>query len=218
MAIEKYEVSADKMRWQCDPSMFDFDCTKDLAPLREFVGQDRAIRAIEFGLSMEQDGYNIYVAGLTGTGKTSAVKSQIHKLLEDRRASHLVPPQDWFYLYNFTTPERPQIFSLPQGKGKVFKEQMNNLLQAIKEELAKTFSSDEYKTERAGIVESSQSEQKRLFEEVSEEAKREGFRLQMTTMGPALIPLADGKPLSQDEYVALDESVRGQLEKNKLNY
>ena len=125
MAIEKCEVSADKMRWQCDPSMFDFDCTRDLAPLREFVGQDRAIRAIEFGLSMEQDGYNIYVAGLTGTGKTSAVKSQIHKLLEDRRASHLVkPPEDWFYLYNFTMPEKPQIFSLPQGRGKVFREQI----------------------------------------------------------------------------------------------
>jgi Cdc6-like AAA superfamily ATPase len=83
VGIEKYEVSADKLRWQCDPGMFNFDCTKDLAPLREFVGQDRAIRAIEFGLSMEQDGYNIYVAGLTGTGKTSAVKRQIDKLLEE---------------------------------------------------------------------------------------------------------------------------------------
>jgi hypothetical protein len=58
MTIEKYEVSADTLRWQCDPAMFDFDCTKDLAPLREFIGQDRAIRAIELGLSMGQDGYN----------------------------------------------------------------------------------------------------------------------------------------------------------------
>ena len=58
MTIEKYEVSADTLRWQCDPAMFEFDYTKDLAPLREFIGQDRAIRAIEFGLSMGQDGYN----------------------------------------------------------------------------------------------------------------------------------------------------------------
>ena len=70
MDIKKYELSADKLRWQCDPSMFDFDCTKDLAPLREFIGQDRAIQAIDFGLSMRHEGYNIYVAGLTGTGKT----------------------------------------------------------------------------------------------------------------------------------------------------
>ncbi|UCH51246.1 MAG: AAA family ATPase, partial [Chloroflexota bacterium] len=216
MAIEKYEVSAEKLRWQCDPVMFDFDCTKDLAPLREFVGQDRAIRAIEFGLSMEQDGYNIYVAGLTGTGKTSAVKSQIDKLLEERQASQVLKaPEDWFYVHNFVAPERPQILNVPKGNGKVFKEQMNNLLQKIKEELAKTFSSNEYKAERENIVEASRAEQKKLFENVNEEAQREGFRFQITSMGPALVPLTDGKPLSQDEYAALDESVRGQLEKKQ---
>jgi len=216
MAIEKYEISADELCWQCDPAIFDFDCTKDLAPLREFVGQDRAIRAIEFGLSMEKDGYNIYVAGLTGTGKTSAVKSQIDKLLEEKQASRLTePPEDWFYLHSFTAPERPQILNLPKGKGKIFKEQISNLLQAIKEELAKTFSSDEYKDERKNIVEASQVEQKKLFEDVGEEAQREGFRFQMTTMGPALMPLADGKPLSQDEYAALDESIREELGKKQ---
>ena len=81
MDIKKYEVPADKLHWHCDPGIFDFDCTKELAPLGEFIGQDRAMRAIEFGLSVALDGYNIYVAGLTGTGKTSAVKSHIKKLV-----------------------------------------------------------------------------------------------------------------------------------------
>jgi len=107
MDVTKYEVSADKLRWQCDPSVFDFECTEDLAPLREFVGQDRAIRAIEFGLSMNRDGYNIYVAGLTGAGKTSAVRTYINKLLAERQAlgqgRHL---EDWCYLYNFSDPDR----------------------------------------------------------------------------------------------------------------
>jgi lon-related putative ATP-dependent protease len=213
MAVDKYEISADKLRWQCDPAIFDFECTKDLAPLREFVGQDRAIRAIEFGLSMNQDGYNIYVAGLTGTGKTSAVKSQIDKLLGEKQTSQLAqPPKDWLYIHNFAALERPQILDLPQGKGRVFKEQIDNLLQRIKEELAKAFSSEEYKTHRKEIVETSQSEQKKLFEELSEEAQRDGFRLQMTPVGPALIPMADGKPLSPAEYAALEEPVREQLE------
>lgn len=66
MDIVKYEISSDKLRWHCDPSVFDFECTKDLAPLHQFIGQERAIRAIEFGLAMEHDGYNIYVAGLRG--------------------------------------------------------------------------------------------------------------------------------------------------------
>ena len=72
--ITKYEVPADKLCWQCDPANFNFERTKDLAPLREFIGQNRAMRAIEFGLSMNLTGYNIYVVGLTGTGKTSVLK------------------------------------------------------------------------------------------------------------------------------------------------
>ena len=64
MKIKKYEVPVDKLRWECDPKLFDFECTKDLAPLREFIGQERATRAVEFGLNMANSGYNIYVAGL----------------------------------------------------------------------------------------------------------------------------------------------------------
>ncbi len=134
MEIGKYEVSADKLRWQCDPSIFDFECTKDLAPLREFIGQDRAIRAIEFGLSMRHDGYNIYVAGLTGTGKTSIVKAYIQRLLREAEAKEQARrPEDWCYLYDFTHSDRPQVLSLPQGKGKVFREQISNLLQRLKD-------------------------------------------------------------------------------------
>src|SRR4030042_4709385 len=128
MEISKYEVSADKLRWYCDPSLFDFDCTKDLAPLREFIGQDRAIRAIDFGLSMNHDGYNIYVAGITGTGKTSAVQTHIKKLLKERQdLQQLKPPQDWCYLYCFIDPDRPQILSLAQGRGKVLRDHMIEL-------------------------------------------------------------------------------------------
>ena len=216
MGIEKYEISADKLGWRCDPSLFAFDCTKDLAPLREFVGQDRALRAIEFGLSMDRDGYNIYVAGLTGTGKTSAVKSQIDKLLEEKQSSQQVqPPEDWLYIYNFSNLERPQVLNLPQGRGKVFKEQIDALLQRIKEELAKAFASEEYKAEREKAVEAGQSGQKKLFEEIGDEAQKEGFRFQMTPVGPALIPLVNGKPLSQAEYAELEETVRREIEKNQ---
>ena len=74
MDLAKFEVPVDQLKIECDPNMFKFKCTKDLAPLREFIGQDRAIRGIEFGLSMKNKGYNIYVAGLSGTGKTSIVK------------------------------------------------------------------------------------------------------------------------------------------------
>jgi Cdc6-like AAA superfamily ATPase len=86
MKTKKYEVPVSKLRWNCDPKVFDFECTKDLAPLQEFVGQERATRAVEFGINMANTGYNIYVAGLTGTGKTSMVKGYIERIIKDQEA------------------------------------------------------------------------------------------------------------------------------------
>jgi lon-related putative ATP-dependent protease len=213
MMLQEYEVPADKLRWHCDPSLFDFECTKDLAPLREFIGQDRAIRAVEFGLSMNQLGYNIYVAGLTGTGKTSMVKTYIEKLIKEKEAREgPYHPDDCCYLYNFSDSDRPQMVSLPQGKGKAFRDQVRNLLQKLMEDLSKAFSSEEYNAQRKQTVEEGQEQQRRLFDEVGEEAHRQGFVLQMTSMGPALIPIADGKPMSPSDFLALPDPMRKEIE------
>ncbi len=213
MDLTRYEVPADKLRWHCDPALFEFECTKDLAPLREFIGQDRAVRAVEFGLSMNQAGYNIYVAGLTGTGKTSVVKTYIEKLIKDREAQEGVyHPDDWCYLFDFGDSDRPQVVNLPQGQGKTFRNQVADLLNQLKENLSKAFSSEEYNTERKRVTEQSQDEQRKLFEELGEDVRRQGFVLQMTQMGPALIPLAEDKPMSPSDFMALPESVRKDLE------
>ena len=218
MDISKYEVQADKLRWRCDPAVFDFDCTRDLTPLREFIGQDRAIRAIEFGLSMDHDGYNIYVAGLTGTGKTSIVKTYIERLVQERQAGDRpYYPEDWCYLHNFADPDRPQILNLPQGRGKLLRDEIANLLHKLKEEFARAFSSDEYQTHRKGITEASQAEQQKLFREMEEDAQRQGFLIQMTSVGPAAVPLADGKPLSQTEFLALEEAARQEVEAKRAD-
>ncbi|RPH68926.1 hypothetical protein EHM76_07450, partial [bacterium] len=124
MKLKKYEVPVKKLRWVCDPGIFDFECTKDLAPLREFVGQDRATRAIEFGLNMANSGYNIYVAGITGTGKTSMVKAYIERVIKERAdQGEKLNLEDWCYIYNFKEVDSPVIASLPQGKGKVFRDE-----------------------------------------------------------------------------------------------
>ena len=218
MDITRYEVPVDKLRWQCDPKIFDFNHTRNLAPLREFVGQDRAIRAIEFGLSMNRDGYNIYVSGLTGTGKTSVVKTYIKKLVEKRKAEareHRL--EDWCYIHDFTDADRPQAINLPQGKGTLFRDQISTLLQKLKEELAKAFSSEEYTTQKKKTVEESRTKQQKLFEAMAEEAQQQGFQLQMTPVGPALVPLLEGKPVSQVDYLALEKSARQELETRRTD-
>jgi predicted ATP-dependent protease len=212
METKKYEVPFDKLRWECDPKIFKFKCTKDLAPLREFVGQKRATRAVEFGINMANAGYNIYVAGPTGTGKTSMVKTYIERVIKDQEArgetSHL---DDWCYLYNFKEPDSPQIINLPQGKGKAFRSAMTSLLNKIREGLGEAFSSEEYKGQRQRLVEKVQAEQQKILEEISGEARRQGFIFQMTPAGPALIPMKEDRPMQEQEYLALDEGTRKQL-------
>lgn len=213
METKKYEVPVSKLRWECDPKMFNFKCTKDLAPLREFVGQERATRAVEFGINMANAGYNIYVAGLTGTGKTSMVKAYIERVIKDQEArGETFQLDDWCYLYNFKEPDSPHIVSLPQGKGKAFREDMASLLNKIRQGLGEAFSSEEYKGQRQKLVEKAQVEQQKLFEEISGEARRQGFIFQMTPAGPALIPMKEDRPMQEQEYLALDQGTRKQLE------
>ncbi len=213
MEIKKYEVPVDKLRWECDPDLFHFECTKDLAPLREFIGQERATRAVEFGLNMTNSGYNIYVAGLTGTGKTSMVKSYIERVIKERKArGETFALDDWCYLYNFKEPDRPQIVSLPQGKGKAFRDDIANLLSKIRQELGQAFSSEEYKSQRQKTIEEGQTEQQKIFEAIADEARQQGFALQMTPVGPVLVPMIEDRPMQENEYLALEERVKKELD------
>ncbi len=213
MDTKKAEVPVEKLRWQCDPAVFDFECTKELASLREFIGQDRAIRAIQFGLSMNHEGYNVYVAGLTGTGKTSMVKTYIDRLIAKHQIGDDFHPQDWAYVHNFTDPDRPQVIGMPQGTCKEFRNRISNLLDRLKEDLARAFSSDEYKNSRKKVIEENQANQQKIMQEIGEDAQKQGFLLEVTQAGPVLVPLIEGRPMNQAEYMALDEKVRKELDK-----
>ena len=172
MDLKEYEVPAEQLSVKCDPELFNFECTKDLAPFREFIGQDRAIRGIEFGLQMKNKGYNIYVSGISGTGKTSIVKTYVNKMVEKRLAEGSYNPDDWCYIYNFVDTDKPQIINLPQGKGKILRDQVTKLLDRLKDEMTKAFSSEEYKTQTKNALQEGQSQQQKLFEEISEEARQ----------------------------------------------
>lgn len=213
MEIKKYEVPVEKLRWECDPKLFDFECTKDLAPLREFIGQERATRAVQLGLNIANSGYNIYVAGLTGTGKTSMVKTYIEKVIKEKEArGETFSVQDWCYIYNFKEPDNPCIASLPQGKGKVFRDEIAGLLNKVRQGLGQAFSSEDYKNRRQKITEEMQAKQQVLFREISTEARNQGFMLQMTPAGVVFVPIKDDRPMQEQEFLALDEETKKVLE------
>ncbi len=218
MQTSRYEIPIEKLRWSCDPAQLTFKCTENLSPLKDFIGQNRAISSLRFGLELKRPGYNIYVAGLTGTGKTTVVKEHIQRVIREQ-ADHEGPyqPDDWCYVYNFVDPDRPQIVRLPRGNGRQLATQTAALLQRLREDLGKVFSSDEYRTEKKRIVDQGQARQAAIFEKVETEARSHGFVLQMTPVGPMAVPVVDGKPMSQQDYMALKEEERHVLEEKRMS-
>jgi len=212
MKANKFAIPVERLRWHCDPAIFDFECTKELAPLREFIGQERAIRAIQFSLSMDHDGYNVFVAGLTGTGKTSLVKAYVERLVEKKSVGDGYHPDDWAYVHNFSDLDRPRAINMPQGTCKEFRDKLANLQERLKEDLAKAFSSEDYKVRRKKMVEESQERERAIIEQIGEDARRQGFYLEVTQLGPALIPMLEGRPMTKEEFMALEEQVRKDLE------
>lgn len=208
------EVSPEQLRWVCDIEQFKFKCTSELTPLAEFIGQERAIRAMEFGLAIDQPGYNIYVAGLAGTGKTSAVKTYLQKVIEAKKTEdHKL--EDWCYLHSFVDPDRPQILNLPQGKGRELANHLNDLLESLQTGIKKAFSSPEYESQRKQMIEENQEHQRGLFKNIEEEANKQGFRFQASAAGLALIPLSNGKLMSDADYLSLRDKKRKVIESKR---
>ena len=214
--ITRFEVPADKLAWHCDLSFLPFTCTADMTPLEDFIGQDRAIRAIEFGLGVNKPGFNIFVTGLTGTGKTSIIKAFLKKITSATAAPADAPmPEDWCYVYNFSDPDRPQALKIRRGFGKALKNDMEQLIQNLQREAKKLFESDDFAHQRQALIEQLQKKQQEMMEGLMEQANRAGFALRMTPSGIMLLPTKDGKPMQEADYLALPAAEKKQLEERR---
>ncbi|MBM3926304.1 MAG: hypothetical protein FJ320_10050 [SAR202 cluster bacterium] len=215
-ALERFKLPVEQVRWSIDPAAFPFTCTDDLQPLDGFIGQKRAIDAIHFALEVEKPGYNLLVTGLNGTGKASAIKTHIDDLVEEHLSKNIkFQVFDWCYVYNFTDPDQPKVLRLPQGMGKKFRSQVENLLKNIRSELHKIFNDDEYKAHRKAIEEEGRGRHQRTLEEIQLEARQIGFGIQFSPMGVNIFPLKDNRPLSPEDFMALPEPTRNEIEQKR---
>lgn len=213
----RFEVPHDKLTWRCDLSYLPFTCTAEMTPLEDFIGQERAIRAIEFGLGVSKPGFNIFVTGLTGTGKTSIIKAFLNKATSAQAAANgdSPTPEDWCYVYNFADADRPQALKVRRGWGKVFKADMEHLVQNLLRAAKRMFESEDYAEQRKEMVEQLQKEQQSMMEGLMREAGANGFALRMTPSGIVLLPVKEGKPMQEAEYLALSDAEKKELEERR---
>jgi lon-related putative ATP-dependent protease len=202
------KIAFDELYNACDPDIFAFNTTNDLAEFKETIGQERALHALDFGLSLESTGFNIYILGEHGTGKMTTVKS----FLAQKALGEPVP-EDWCYVYNFKDSDAPLAISMKPGDAAVFQKDMDETVKILKVEIPKIFESKEYEKQKNKILEESQQQQKALFTNLEEEAQQKGFMLRKTVSGLIIMPVKKtNEPLTQEEYEALDEKTRGKID------
>jgi len=184
-------------------SILNFNTTEELNPICDIIGQDRAIRAMEFGTRIGAQGYNIFITGLSGTGKTTYAKEYVASIAANRPV-----PDDWCYVYNFDNPGQPLAIRLPSKKGKGFADDMRELLEDIKTECLKVFGGREYENEKTMLFKETQEIRTRLFAEFNENAQQQGFQVNVTNSGMYFTPIINNKALDENEYNALDDETK----------
>jgi predicted ATP-dependent protease len=187
-----------------------FENTSEVPPLREIIGQDRGIRALIYGLEMTGYGYNVFIAGHSGTGRGTAIV----KFLEDI-AKTVPTPSDWCYVNNFMEPRRPKALALSAGKGAEFQQNMVWFVSRMKEALKEAFMSDEYTNMLSEVMKSVEDEQSEVLGEMEEKARRKGFQLQRTPVGFQLFPIIEGNPVPESEFARLPSDVQLSILKAK---
>ena len=195
------------LRWTCDPAELEFKTTGDLPTEAAIVGQARGVHALQFGLGIDQQGYNIFVSGPPGTGRSSYARLEIERLAQARP----VPP-DWCYVRNFATADQPVAISLPPGEGGMFRRRVGEMVAEVRGGLRRAFASEAYEQQRAEVARRYEQQLGEVMQALETEARSRGLMLQRTPTGIVTVPVdLQGRPVSQDVFDALPEAERARI-------
>lgn len=205
---KRNELTPKDLKDICNPNLFKFETTKELVDTNDLIyGQERGIKALEFGTDIDIKGYNLYLEGPSGVGKTMYTKKFLEKKAEKGKV-----PNDWVYIYNFENPNEPIAVSFPAGQGKVFQSTMENFVKDVRKDIKKTFNNDDFEKEKQIIKQEFEEKREALLEKLNQKTMIQGFQVKSTENGVYMMPVLDGKTLAEDEFEELDESVKREFE------
>lgn len=205
----KNELNYKNLKISCDPSIFKFKTTEELDNIETGIGQERGIKALEFGLNVDINGYNLYLEGPAGVGKTMYTKHYLDKISKKQKT-----PCDWCYIYNFENPNEPIALPLHAGQGKEFKEQMDAFIKDIKNDLKNTFNNEDFEKEKALIAQTYEEKREALMVKLNKKSEKYGFQVKSAQNGIYMMPIINGKAIEQEEFEKLDDETKQNFEDN----
>ena len=199
------KIPIESLRWRLDPTTLPFKTTDEIKPLQEIIGQQRAVEAFQFGMSIDKPGYNVFVTGPEGSGRLSTVT----KLLEQISKAKGRLPDDLCYLNNFKNQEAPVLVHLKAGEGGKFKKDIRAFIDTLKKEIPQLFESQDYLNRKKEVMQEYENKGKNFFKDLDKKVREEGFTLVDVQVGqikrPEVVPLIDGNPTHLDQVEALVE-------------
>lgn len=206
---DRFRIPEARLRRICDLDTELGFCTssEDVPGLEGVIGQDRAVRSMQFGLAMDAPGYNIFVSGQTGTGKTTYVNASV-----SQAAASGTVPEDWCYVNNFADPESPVAISLPAGMGRQFQKDLEELVRELRAALPKAFESSDYEQKKKALETSFQSHMQERLNALQKQASEVRFLFRQAGGKLMIMPLKDDKPYSNQEFAELPDEQRLGLE------
>ncbi|MBO0763455.1 MAG: AAA family ATPase [Hyphomicrobiaceae bacterium] len=207
VAARPRPLEASELRHVVNPSSLGFSTTDDLSPINGLIGQERALKAIQFGADIKSHDFNMFVLGPPASGKTTAVKAH----LGPKAAEGPVPP-DWVYVYNFENPNRPKALQLPSGRARQLSKGMIAALDELRGVLPVRFESEDYQTRRRAIDEQFRSGNEEALDALSKKAQAQNIALLRTPTGFAMAPMHEGKVVKPEVFNALPEAMRRDVE------
>lgn len=193
-----------------DLRKYKFKSTKDLGLCKDRIGQNRAIDSIMFGLSIKKQGYNLFLSGSPGLGKKTLIDSILRRMAAKEKV-----PNDWCYVFNFDNPKEPKAISIPPGKGKEFKSDMEDFIKLLRVDIPKAFESKEFEEEKNKLSDKYSSQKEKYFKGLREFGSKNSIQVQFTPTGIATVPLVNNKPAQQQQFENLDEKTKSKLRENK---
>lgn len=203
-----HKIRPDEAYHRCAPETFSFETTREVEELSRFIGQDRALEAVDFGIGMQQQGFNLFVIGPEGSGRHSVVESFIHD-----KASKEATPSDWCYVHNFHHPHKPLALQLPPGQGIIFKGEMYELIDTLKTTIPAIFEGDDYRLRLKAINDRLAQKIDALYHEVEKTALAQSIAVSRSEHGFHFSPTdGRGEPLNIEEFRKLPNEVKERIE------
>jgi predicted ATP-dependent protease len=207
MSVSK--VPAANLRVSIAPDSLAFADTSELLrhPL-PWIGQERAELAARFGLEIDQSGYNLFVLGEIGSGRSSLLQ----QMMQTVAATRAVPP-DLCYLHNFDTPEHPRALRMPAGQGRLLRQLMAQMAKNLQAEIPRRLDGQDFKAESERIKKSYNVEEAKAYAELDAFAEARSFTLYRDA-GHLVFTLRDekGHSLTESEALALSKDRRAEID------